>query len=615
MFIRKSTRKYKDRTYTNYLLVESVRTPKGPRQKVVCSLGDLSPRPRAEWLKLVHHVEDALVGQDDWIEEHDPEIEEIVQKVREYRRRQARQREDQAWEEETVSVLVDQVTTERCREAGAVHAGVQFWRRLGMDEILDDVGLSERARTLACAMTMNRLIEPTSEHAMPDWIRRTALDDILGKDFEELSEDSLYRNLDRLHPNREAIETALGERERNLFNMDQTILLYDLTSTYFEGLANGNPKAKRGYSRDKRPDCKQVVVGLVLNQEGFPLAHEVFDGNVVDRQTVGDMLDLLDRRVGMKEGQTVVVDRGMAYEENLEAIRSRKLHYLVASRQPERGRWLAEFGDPEDFEEVNRQPSPTNPSQKKTPVKVKLVRQEGETYVLCHSAARSEKDRAIRVKHEKKLLSDLDKLSRRIHKGQLKNLKKVSEAIGRLKERYPRVAKYYHIAYDAESRTLTYVVIPERREKAEQLDGCYLLKTDRDDLTADEAWHIYIQLTRVETAFRNMKSPLGERPIFHQVERRTDTHIFLCVLAYHLLVAIEKTLQDQGIHTSWGTVRKTLSTHQVSTVVLPSDDGSVLRIRRSSTPDPQHRELYDLLKLPHDIITPRKTWTHAPRLT
>src|SRR5271169_2815820 len=260
MYIRRSTRTYKDRTYTNYVLVESVQTPKGPRQKTICSLGDLSPRPREDWLKLAHKLEHALAGQGELLHgdvlPRDPELDGLVEKIRNRRRPPAR---------------------------------------------------------------------PAAEHAMPDWIRRTALADILGTDFEALVEDPLYRVLDKLHPHRAAIEAELVERERRLFNLDRTIYLYDLTSTYFEGLAVANDKAQRGYSRDHRPDCKQVVIGLVVNRDGFPIAHEVFKGNTQDRTTLATMLDRLQARIGLPEGATVVVDRGMAYDENIAEITARKL--------------------------------------------------------------------------------------------------------------------------------------------------------------------------------------------------------------------------------------------------------------------------------------------------
>lgn len=614
MYIRKSTREYKGRTYTNYLLVESVRTPKGPRQKVICSLGDLRPRRRSEWLRLAHKVESALVGQGDLFGDDDAKVRAIVRKVGERDAALRPAAEEQAAEagEDLVAVHTDRVRTERHREAGPVYVGCDFWERLGLDGILENAGVSERTRILTCAMTLNRLIAPCSEHAMPDWIRRTALGDLLEVDFEDLAEDALYRNMDRLHSRRAVIEKELAEREETLFNLDPMVFLYDLSSTYFEGSARANPKAKRGYSRDKRPDCTQVVLGLVIRREGFPLAHEVFEGNTQDRASLGPMLDGLDRRVGLKPGQTVVVDRGMAYEDNLQEIRGRGLHYVVASRQTERDQWMAEFEDARDFEEVERVPSPRNPGQKKTEVRVKKVGRGEETHVLCLSDARAEKDRAIREKHEGRLLADLGKLEKRIREGRLVRREKIWEAVGRIRERYPRVARYYRIGYAENEKRLCYELDEERRKKAETLDGSYLLRTDRTDLSADEIWRIYTLLTRIEDAFRSMKSPLSLRPIHHQKELRVETHIFLCILAYHLLVAIEKTLLDQRLHTSWATVRESLRTHQVSTVVLPTDGGTVLRIRRGSTPEPHQVELYDRLGMSSEIIRPKKTWSRDP---
>jgi transposase len=617
MFIRKVTRKYKDRVYTNYLLVQSVHTPKGPRQKVICSLGDLSPRPAEEWLRLAHKVEDALVGQSGlFAGPLDAQVEQIVRQVR---RRQEGPPSPAARggsaEEEPIAVHTDRVRVEHPREAGPVHVGYQFWKRLGLDEILRSLRFSSRAIQLSCAMTLNRLVHPASEHAMPRWIRSTALADILGVDFSTPCDDSLYRNLDRLYPNRATIETALVQRERSLFNLSPTVFFYDLTSTYFEGQALGNAKAKRGYSRDKRPDCKQVVVGLVIGREGFPWAHEIFAGNVQDRQTLGTMLDRLQARVGLPPGTTVVVDRGMAYAENLQQIRDRKLHYVIASRQPERDQWLDEFEDPQGFEEVHREPSPRNPFQKKSTVKVKQLSRDNERWVLCTSSERVAKDRAIREKQEGRFLADVEKLQRRIDRRRLVREVAIGEALGRLKERYPRVARYHMLSYDAAQRRLLHHPNAEKKAKAELLDGGYLLRTDREDLTGPEAWLLYMTLTRAESAFRAMKSPLAERPIFHHLERRVETHIFLCVLAYHLLVAIETTLLGHGLHTSWATVRETLVTHQVVTIVLPTDRGRILKIRKGTTPEPEHQELYRLLKVPEEIIRPQRTWITPPMAT
>jgi transposase len=610
MYLRKNTRTYKDKTYTNHLLVESVHTPAGPRQRTVCSLGDLKPRPRADWLKLVHHVEEALVGQGDLFET-DAEAEAIAAKIR--ARKVDIVSDTCRTDSDIISVLADRVETERHREAGPEHVGRVFWERLGVGEILAGVGLSARLQGLVCAMVLNRLIAPKAEYAMPAWIRSTALDDMLGEDFSGLAEDALYRAMDAVYPHRVAIESALAAREQSLFTVDPTVFFYDLTSTYFEGLAKRNPKAKRGYSRDQRPDCKQVVVALVVNRDGFPLVHEVLEGNTQDRATLAGILDLVAQRIGVQPGQTVVVDRGMAHPENLAELRrpERGLHYIVATRQSERDRFLADFDDLDGFAEVLRVPSPTNPFQKKSTLRVKRASRDNETYVLCISTERSAKDRAIRETHERRLLADLAKLQARIDTGRLVQPVKIGEAIGRLKERYPRVARYYTITYDTNAKKFTYQLDAAKRAQAEEIDGSYLLRTDRTDLTAEDCWRLYMLLTRAENAFRDLKTPLALRPIHHHAETRVDTHIFLSILAYHLLVAIEKTLLDQDVHVSWETLRDLLKTHQVCTVVLPTDDGAILRIRKASTPEPLHRQIYDLLHITTPVIQPRKTWTEA----
>ena len=615
MYIRKSTRSYKGKTYTNYVLVESVHTPKGPRQTTICSLGDLSPRPREEWLKLTRKIEDALTGQGRLLEADDSQVADIVRRARSQRSKNARNIPERTSTSPTgaggalIKVDPSRVSTECHREAGPVHVGYQFWRRLELDRILSECELSEKVRRLACVMTLNRLIAPCSEHAMPAWIRRTALADILEDNFDSLDEDSLYPVLDKLHPHRATIEAKLVARERGLFDLDTTVFLYDLTSTYFEGLCARNPKAQRGKSSDHREDCKQVVIGLVVNRDGFPLAHEVFAGNRQHRTTLAEMLDGLGKRCGIPAGTTVVIDRGMAYEENIAALKARNLNYVVASRQSERDRWLADFEGIDGFTPVLRDPSPRNPAQKKTAIHVKTRVDDEHTFVLCRSEQRIGKDLAIRTKHEARLRADVDRLAKRVASKKLVDPEKINQAIGRLKERYPRVARYYRLSYDPQSATLVSQFDAERHAKAEQLDGCYLLKTSREEISGDDIWRIYVLLTRAEKAFRDMKSPLAERPIFHHREDRVESHIFLCVLAYHLLVSIEKTLLDQNIHTSWATVRDTLKTHQVCTIVLPTNEGAEVRVRKASTPEPDVQELYKQLDIPSRAIKPQRTWS------
>ncbi len=605
MFIKPTKKTVGDKTYVNHVLVESVATPKGPRHRTVCSLGSLAPAPAEEWLALAHKIEVALTGQQPLV--RDARVDTLVAQVR-AARRGARQT---AGTFDLVAVYTDQVTMEEPRVAGPVHVGHQLWQKLDLDTVLARAGLSPRTRVLTEIMTLNRLVCPLSEHAMPDWVRRTALADILGESFDTLVDESLYQNLNRLHPQRAAIEGALAERERTLFNLDARLFLYDLTSTYFEGVCGQNPQAQRGYSRDSRPDCKQVVVGLVLDRDGFPKAHEVFEGNRPDRTTVPDMLEALEERVGRTPGATVVVDRGMAFADNLQQIQARGYHYLVASRPGERNAHLDDFEAEAGWQEILRVPSPRNPGQQKTRVLVKRKVVGDEVHILCKSDGREAKDRAIREKHEQRLLADLRKLQARVARGKLKDPTKIHEALGRLKERYPRVARYYALGYDAATAAVTWVEQAEKKAVAQRLDGGYLLKTDRQDLTDEEIWRTYILLTRVEAAFRAMKSPLCERPIFHRLEHRVQTHIFLCVLAYHLLVSIEKLFLDAGIHTSWATLREELSTHQVVTVVLPASNGDVLKIRKGSTPEPRHKEIYATLHIPHEVMRPVKTWVRA----
>jgi transposase len=604
VFIKRTSRRVKDKTYVNHLLVESIATPKGPRHRVICSLGQLAPAPREEWLALARKLEHALTGQTQL--QPDRQVDEIVARVR--RKRGRRRAPGAEQESDLVHVHTDQVRTEQVREAGPVHVGHQMWKKLEVDAVLAKAGLSSRARKLTELMTLNRLIHPTSEHAMPDWIRRTALGDILGTSFEKLNDDALYRNLDDLHPQRARIEQGLSERERTLFNLDDSIYLYDLTSTYFEGQCACNPQAKRGYSRDRRPDCKQVVVGLVLDREGFPKVHEVFDGNRNDRTTLDEMLTALEERLGKRGGATVVVDRGMAFEANLQEIRAHGHHYIVASRVGDRNQHLDELEEESGWREIVREPSPRNPAQKKTRVLVKQSALGEEVRILCRSDGREEKDRAIREKHERRLLDDLKKLQERVAKGHLVKKEKIYEGIGRLKERYPRVARYYEMEYETGTGRLVWKENAEKKERAKRLDGTYVLKTDRTDLSDEEIWRTYMLLTRVESAFRSMKSPLAERPIFHHLEHRVQTHIFLCVLAYHLLVSIEKMFLDAGVHSSWATLREQLRTHQVVTVLLPASNGEVLTIRRGSTPEPSHEEIYQTLEIPHEVMKPVKRW-------
>jgi transposase len=610
MFIKRTTKTVNGIPYHNYLLVESVKTEKGPRHKTVCSLGNLAPGPAAKWRDMAQRVESAVSGQ--LPIKHDPVIERMVQLVRQgvvldtESEQKLLERQKQNEPEQWITVDTKTLQLDDASEAGPVHVGHQIWNKLDLNGVLESANLSEGAKRLTEIEVINRLVEPGSEHSVRNWVSRTALPDIFREDLPPVNDTALYRNLDKLHPERDKIEQTLTQKERNLFNWQETIFLYDLSSTYFEGLCAQNAKAKHGYSRDKRSDCRQVVLGLVLNGEGFPTAHEIFEGNRADSTTVEEMLTILDKRTGGKKGLTVVVDRGMSSKENLQAIAARGYHYIVASRQPEREQYLAEFESDQGWEEILRDVSPNNEHQKKSCVEIKRIQQIAETHILCVSEGRASKDKAIRQKKEKLLLADLDKLKKRIAEGKLVQSKLIYEQIGRLKERYPRVARYYDIALESES--LVWAENKQEKEKAQKLDGGYLLKTDRKDLSGNEIWRIYLMLTRVENAFRDMKGPLAIRPVFHQLDRRVETHIFICILAYHLLVTIEKLLQDAGIFSSWETIKKELSTHQIVTASMKADNGGILLIRQATNPNPAQKVIYQALKISPEVIEPVRAW-------
>ena len=267
-------------------------------------------------------------------EKPEPEVGEILEKAKAFEPQEKRAPNDK--DDDVVAIRTYKVQMKKAKEAGPVHVGYQFWKRIEMDEILKQAGFSEKVRLLTLLMVMNRLISPSSEHKMPNWINSIALSDILWVGLASLNDDAPYRNLDELYPKRGIIEALLAEKEKNLFNLDDTIYLYDLTSTYFEGDCLLNPQAKRGYSRDKRFYAKQVLLGLVIDRDGFPKAHEIFSGERKDSATLTEMLDTLERRVGKKEGVTAVVDRGMAFEDNISEIKRKGYHYIVATRQQER---------------------------------------------------------------------------------------------------------------------------------------------------------------------------------------------------------------------------------------------------------------------------------------
>lgn len=588
MFIKKNKKVVDGKEYTQHVLVESVRTPKGPRHKSIVSLGDLKPRPKEDWLKLVHMVEEALIGQMNIFAESDEEVLRIVDKIK---RRKEYIKEDDIPESITINPM--NVETDEHKEFGASFVFSYFWDLMKFDEVLQGAGLSSDAIKLTLISAANRLIHPLSDYGMVDWAKkRSYICELSGFDSENLNDDRLYRLLDVLYPGREVIERELYNREKNLFNLEGSLLFVDFTSFYFEGSCVRNNKAKRGYSRDKRPDCKQFVLGAAIGREGFPIASEIFEGNRNDSPAFPIMLSKINERVNV-EGRTLIFDRGIATSENMEYLESgkKKYYWIVACRSWEGVDWL-EALESTDWKVV---PLTGKVAGRSDPfVTIKLLSNDKEQMVLVSSEGRKEKDRAIRLRQDKKMVDELDKLSNLINSGKLKDREKIWQKVGRLRERYPRVGRYFKIELK-EGQGLFYEKDEEKLRLAEKSDGIYLLKTNRMDLDFEEIFRAYSLLTRIEKVFKDLKGPVRSRPNRHHRGDRAEAHIFQSVLALHILTAIELRLKENGDCRSWEKIRDILSTHQACSVILPAENGQTYKIKNISKMNEEQHQIYQNL--------------------
>jgi transposase len=403
-----------------------------------------------------------------------------------------------------------------------------------------------------------------------------------------------------------------GYRQANLFELDDSILLYDLTNTHFEGVCAANPKAKRGKNKQGRDDCAQIVVGMVFDGRGFELTHCVFEGSRHDSKTLPDMVKQLQSQVQRPAGTPVgarplvIVDGGIATAKNLSLLRANHYDYLVNDSRRGRSHYALEFAGNDKFAVIKDR-------EDLEPVSVRLLseehEQDGKKYteqvVLCKSGARGDKERAILSSAEKRFLTALQGLKERIAKGRLKDETKIQQAIGRLKARNTRVQRYYTI--ELTGGVLNAHRLDEQLDKALELSGCYVLRTNRQRLDAQSLWRLYMTLLHAEEGFRSLKSELGLRPNFHQKEPRVEGHVFITILAYQLLCFIRETLRRAEINCNWETIRRLLSTHCYATIVLPVKGGKTYRIMKASTPDEQQNRIYQIFGIDWKSLPKSKT--------
>jgi len=582
LYLRHSVRRKNGRQHSYWRLVRSVRRGGKVVQETVAQLGELDAEGRASARLLAQQI----TGSAQQRELFEAAVADV----------------------QRVAVRLDRVYLERARRFGAVWLGWKLWRALKLDELCAELMPAGREAVpwaqMAAVLVIARLTEPSSElHIAEDWYRTTALEDLIGVSADSVYDNRLYRALDRLLPHKPALEQHLRRRLGELFALEYDLLLYDVTSTYFEGLAAGNALAQRGYSRDHRPDCKQICIALVVTREGMPLGYELFAGNRHDVTTVEEVVDQMEKRFGLAQ-RIWVMDRGMASAENLAWLQKSGRRYLIGTPKSELRKWAREIANTNDWQSVREG------------VEAKLcVGPDGqETFVLCRSVERREKERAIHDRFQKRIEQGLDKLGKRIEHARVAlERSKLERQIGRLLERNARVAGRYLIELEPDSARpagvrLKWSAQPQWDDWARHSEGCYLLRTNIRDWNVEQLWRTYVQLSEAEAAFRIQKSELAIRPVWHQREDRVKAHILVCFLAYVLWKTLEQWQSRAGLGNSPRTTLDELGRIQCTDVVLPlaEDPRRKLRIRCVAKPDQAQALLLDRLglRLPERLRPP-----------
>lgn len=586
MFIRQCFRTVEGKRRAYWALVESVRTERGPRQNVVAWLGALDEAGRLG-------VQEAARSQID--NRADAGVRPSSSQLALF------EFEDEPTEPRWVRVNTSAVRVENSRAFGGPWLAMHLLEQLKLDEFLhkqmplgrESVQWSVTAMILVIA----RLLDPSSElYVSEQWYPKTALPDLLGVPVDRVDDNRLYRALDELLPHKEALEVHLKNRLGELFNLDYDLLLYDVTSTFFEGQCMSNPLAQRGYSRDQRGDCKQVCIALVVSRCGMPVGYEVFAGNTADVTTVKGIVELMESRYG-KSDRIWVMDRGMTSEDNLEFLRQENRRYIIGTPKSMLKKFEQELLK-EDWSTI------------RDGIEVKLCKLPKEddseisdditeTFILCRSRDRKEKDKAIVKRAADKIAERLNAMKARCEK-QNRDPLIVSREIGRLLGQNTRAAHLFEVKVqkkDERFAAIEWTRIKPATDWHELSDGCYLLRTNVSDWTDEQLWKAYIQLTEAENAFRIHKSDLSLRPVWHQKEDRVRAHILVCFLSYVLWKTLGQMCKRAGLGDEPRRVLAELSDIRMVDVVLPTDTGHEIRNRCVARPSEHQRILLEKLRL------------------
>ena len=592
MYIRKTQcqKKKAGGHYFTYRLVESRRTEKGVRQRTLLNLGVDFSLPREQWPDLTKRIEDILGGQQSLLD-IDSDIERLAQG---YASRIIISDQDVSDPDniDYREVDLDSIEMSRPRSVGGEHVTLEALRFLGLDEKLGELGFNGPQTAAAIGTIIGRACAPGSELATHAWLReRSGLGELIDYDFEGLSLYGMYQVSDQLLGKKAALEQYLYERERSLFGLQETITLYDLTNTYFEGQCKANALAAHGHSKEKRSDCPLVTLGLVLDSSGFPKRSHVYEGNVSEPATLSEMIHKL-HSTGMPALQKpmVVMDAGIATQDNIDWLNNHQYPYLVVSRKKHR-----EFDESEST--IVKQDADCT-------VKVQKVIDDetGETLLYCHSSQREKKERAIGTLFSRRFEDALQHLDDGLTiKRRLKKYDKVVEKIGRLKQQFSKAAKLFTVTVTKDDKSGNAAKITWQRKPApdttDTYPGVYCLRTSQTGWDESRLWKTYTMLTDLEAVFRSLKSELGLRPIHHQIAKRVSGHLFITVLAYHLVHTIRFRLKQMDNHSSWSSLRKILSTQSRVTVSMQCKNGSTVHVRKSTRPEPNQQEIYSALGL------------------
>jgi len=574
--------------YFTYRLVRSERIGGKVKQITLLNLGRHFEVDQDYWPRLCVRIDELLAGQQAFVAIDLPaSVERQAQRIS----AQLLAREAKAQDEtpeaggDLQRVDADSMELVRSRRIGVESAALWAMQQVDFTGLLQSLGFTGPQRAAALGSVIGRMAEPGSELSTWQWLQaHSGLGELLEVDYEAMNLASLYRISDRLHASREVIESALFERVSNLFGLSTTVTLFDLTNTFFEGAAEGNPKAQRGRSKEKRSDSPLVTLGLVLDGSGFVRRSEVFAGNVGEGETLAPML------AGLKApaGALVVMDRGIATQENIQWLLDQGYRYLVVSRERQR-----RF-DPEQAITLE------NAAGERVHLEKQV--EDNEVRLYCYSESRAAKEKGIDERFAKSFEEGLRKMAEGLHKkGTTKRIDKLWERIGRLKEKSRGVGQHYQIEIKADETGKQAIGLHFNRQPVDGTQathpGVYCLRSSETDWSEEQLWRTYILLTDLEGVFRSLKSELGLRPIYHHTPERTDGHLFITVLAYQFVQILRRSLRDQGIKGSWATLRQAMSSQVRVTAVFQQPEGRSLHIRKATRPEGVHRAICQALKI------------------